>query len=472
MTQLDIELDLCKKNFKFFIGYCFLNLFKTRFMFYDFHNELIDVLLNIKETPRAVINAPPRIGKTEILKHYIAWRFLNDPSSSVIYISYEERLVARKNREIKDLLLWLSKRFDIPELRMLPNVDGKTEWVNQANGTVLARGSNNGVTGSGCSTILLIDDPNKPNDRSSPLVLSTRNNTFVNTIRNRINDPSVPIVVLQQRVAATDLSGFLLGGGSNETWQHFNFPAIKADGTALCPERLPLHEIETYKNDPFTYNAQYLQSPLDDIGKLFNRNKIILADSRPPLRGMRLVIAVDAAGSGAFTSDFNAIAVIGMLGPDYYILDVANFRADITLLLKRVREMRTKWGATVPIMFEARANGTAAAQILRKEMSGVLESHPKANKIERAILVKYLFDGMNVHFSLRGLVWGEVLSQFTQFPHCKHDDIVDAVVLGLTWLQNLPKQELNNTGVPAKVLRRPVYGGPNAGNGYNPTRRF
>lgn len=472
MTQLDIEQQLCKENFKFFIGYCFFHTFKTKFMFYKFHDDLIDILLNLNNTPRVIINAPPRIGKTEIVKHYIAWLFFRDPAASIIYVSYEERLVSRKNREIKELLLWLSNHFDIPELRMLPSVDGKTEWVNKAGGTILARGSNNGITGSGCSTLMVIDDPNKPNDRSSPNVLEGRNKTFTGTIRNRINMPSVPIVIIQQRIASNDLSGFLLAGGSNEKWDHFNFPAIANDGKPLCPERLPLSEIETYRNDPFTYNAQYLQIPLDDIGRLFDRNKLILSEARPPVKGMRLVIAVDAAGKGDIGNDFNAIAVIGLSGPNYYILEILNFRADVTVLLKYARETRNKWGKNVPIIFEARANGSAAAQILRKEMSGVLESHPNKDKVERAIVVKYLFDSMNVFFALRGLIWGEVLSQFTQFPRVKHDDIVDAVVLGITWLQKLPAQQTPESPVTVAALRRPTFGGSYAGTGYNPTRRF
>src|SRR5574344_1850917 len=143
MTQLDIELELCKSSFKFFLGYCFANVYNKKFMFYKFHDELINIITSCEQHKRMIINAPPRIGKTEILKHYMAWRFLKDPSSTMIYVSYDEKLVGRKNREIKDLLLWLSKHFNIPQLRPLHQANGKTEWVNRANGSIIARGSNN-----------------------------------------------------------------------------------------------------------------------------------------------------------------------------------------------------------------------------------------------------------------------------------------------------------------------------------------
>ena len=464
MTQRQLELKLCKENFMFFIAYCFKYIYKVDFIFYEFHKNLVDILLRLPQEKRVIINAPPRIGKTELVKHYIAWRFLNDPSSSVIYCSYDEKLVARKNREIKDLLIWLGEHFDIPELKPLPQVNGKTEWVNRANGTIIARGTNNALTGSGCSTLLVCDDPNKPADRMSATLLNRRNVVFKSTIRNRINTPDVPILIIQQRVASNDLTGWLMTD-LNEKWIQYKFPALKENGESICPERLPVEEIEKYKSDPFTYNAQYLQVPLDDVGKLFPKDKIKFSLSRPPASAMRLIISVDAAGKGDILNDFNSIAVIGRHGPDYHVLEVLNFRADITVLLQKIREVRGRWGQSTPVLIESKSNGLAAIQLLRKEMSGILETNPVKDKVERALVVKYLFDSENVYFAVRGLVFGEILSQFTQFPHCTHDDIVDAVVQGITWLMKLPMNR--GTTSDTSQLQRPKFGRPTyAGNGY------
>jgi predicted phage terminase large subunit-like protein len=464
LTEKDVELKLCKESFLFFVGFVFWHIYKVNFIFYAFHKELAEILLRLPEEKRVIINAPPRIGKTELVKMYIAWRFLLDPSSSVIYCSYDEALVARKNREIKDLLVWLSKYFDLPDLKPLPQANGKKEWVNRANGTILARGTNSNVTGSGCSTLLVCDDPNKPQDRISATILNRRNQIFKSTIRNRINTPDVPILIIQQRVASYDLTGYLLG--DDEKWIHYKFSALKEDGESICPERLPVAEIEKYRSDPFTYNAQYLQVPLDDVGKMFKKDQITFTLMRPATTAMRLVISVDAAGKGDIGNDFNAIAVCGKVGPKYYVLEVLNFHADITVLMQKIKEVRKRWGQTTPVLIENKANGLAAIQLLRKEMSGILESTPTKDKVERAIVVKYLFDAGDVTFSTHGLVWGEIQSQFTSFPHGKHDDIVDAVVQGLTWLSKLP-DGTRNSKLNEKKLSRPIYGRPTyAGNGY------
>lgn len=465
MTQKDIELEMCKSSFLFFVGFVFWHLYKVHFIFYAFHKELAEILLRLPEEKRVIINAPPRIGKTELVKMYIAWRFLCDPTSSVIYCSYDEALVARKNREIKDMLIWLSKYFDLPDLRPLSQANGKKEWVNRANGTILARGTNSNVTGSGCSTLLVCDDPNKPQDRISATILNRRNQIFKSTIRNRINTPDVPILIIQQRVASYDLTGYLLA--DEEKWIHYKFPALLDNGESICPERLPVEEIMKYKSDPFTYNAQYLQVPLDDVGKMFKKDQITFTLMRPATTAMRIVISVDAAGKGDVGNDFNAIAVCGKVGPKYYVLEVLNFHADITVLIQKIKEVRRRWGNNVPVLIENKSNGLAAIQLLRKETSGILEAVPTKDKVERAIVVKYLFDAGDVTFSTHGLIWGEIMSQFTSFPHGKHDDIVDAVVQGLTWLSKLPDGTRNSKLDEAK-LNRPKFGRPTyAGNGYS-----
>ena len=322
MTQTQLELQLCKENFFFFVAYCFAHIYKKTFYFYEFHKNLAEILLRLPEERRVIINAPPRIGKTDLTVFYIGWRFLNDPSSSVLYCSFDEKLVSRNNRRIKDLLIWLAKRFDIPKLMPIHQMNGKLEWVNKANGTIIARSTNAAVTGAGCSTLLVLDDPNKPADRTSAAMLNRRWQIFKSTIRNRINLPEVPILVIQQRVASQDLTGCLLGD-TEDKWIQYKFPAIKENGESLCPERLPLSEINTYKSDPFTYNAQYLQVPLDDVGKLFDKNKLIFSHTRPAATTLRLCISVDAAGKGDIGNDFNSISVCArdLKGVNYNITD-------------------------------------------------------------------------------------------------------------------------------------------------------
>lgn len=458
-TEREIELKLCKESFLFFVCFVYRNCLSREFVWYDFHRAIANTLLNMPKGGRYILNAPFRIGKTCVIQMFIAWKLLIDPTSNFLYVTYDQDLAEDKTQDIRAIVKWLADYFNIEDLRMAHGRNSASRWRTNAGGYVYAKGSNKPITGYGCDTMLIMDDPNKPMDRISPKILDKRNQVYSTSIRNRINEPSVPIFIIQQRVADNDLSGFLLKGGSGEKWSHLNFAGIKEDGSALCPERFPLEEIEKYKSDPFVYNAQIMQRPLEDIGNFFNKNKIILSQTKPSLVGKHLLISCDASSKNDSTSDYNAIAVIATDGKDYWILEVINIRADITQLLNRLRELRRRYGGNVPILLEAKANGMAAIQILRKEMNGILETTPKYDKLERANVIKYLFDSMNVQFCCAGLVWTEVLSQFCSFPHCPHDDIVDAVVQGITYLRNNTSVIARNGGnVNTAPLTRRTYG--------------
>ena len=45
MTQTELELQLCKENLFFFMGYCYQHIFKKEFTFYKFHKDLADIFL-------------------------------------------------------------------------------------------------------------------------------------------------------------------------------------------------------------------------------------------------------------------------------------------------------------------------------------------------------------------------------------------------------------------------------------------
>ena len=81
--------------------------------------------------------------------------------------------------------------------------------------------------GAGSGGAIIIDDPLKPDDALSDVRRSFINNRYNTTIRSRVNDRDVPIIVIMQRLHEDDLSGFLLDGGSGEQWHHFKVGGIR-----------------------------------------------------------------------------------------------------------------------------------------------------------------------------------------------------------------------------------------------------
>ena len=65
MTQKDLEHQMCLESFAFFVGFIFVHIYKRPFVWYEFHKELAKILLDLPVLLRVIINAPPRIGKTD-----------------------------------------------------------------------------------------------------------------------------------------------------------------------------------------------------------------------------------------------------------------------------------------------------------------------------------------------------------------------------------------------------------------------
>ena len=147
-----------------------------------------------------------------------------------------------------------------------------------------------------------------------------------------------------------------------------------------------------------------------------------------------------------------------------------NFHADITLLLKRIREIRSRWGQQVPVLIENKSNGLAAIQILRRETRRYLGSQSDQGQGGTSNCSEVSIRRWRCKFFYTWTCLGEKSrGQFTQFPHGKHEDIVDSVVQGLTWLQKLPSYSAQHRASEQdNNLKRPTFGRPKyAGNGYS-----
>ena len=441
----ELELKLCKESFVFFEAFMAKkHLFMKKFTLDYFDNVVDDIFQNLKPFAREIINCPPRLGKTFKAQCFVAWKFLQDPTSSFLYLSYDSDLAVDKSAGIKDMTQFLASYFGIDDLKLKRGRMGKELWYNQAGGYVFAKATGKGVTGYGCSTAMIIDDPNKATDWMSSKLLAKRNQIYATQIRNRINADYVPIIVIQQRVASIDLTGYLLSG--KEKFNHTCIPAVLPNGESCCPSRLSLEAMEALKQDAGSWNAQYMQTPMDEVGHLFSKKRLVWSPAKPPLNGMQILISCDPGFKTASENDYSAIAVIATCGPKFYIIEALNLKADITQLVSMIKRLRQKYGNGARILFEGKANGVAAVQILRKELSGVLEYNPTKSKIERAMMCKFLFDSCSVEFCIPSIQWATVENQFATFPYGEHDDMVDAVVQGINFFLQSP--QFSRQGVP------------------------
>ena len=252
------------------------------------------------ECKRLIINCPPRYSKTEMLKSFVKKGLAINPASKYIMLSYSANLALDNSERIKDAVSsdWYKELF--PWVQIKKDSHSKQKWYTTEGGGIYATSSDGQVTGFGAGIVkeegaegfdiesngkwggaIIIDDPLKPLDATSPVKRQKVNDQFENTIRSRVNDRSTPIIIIMQRLHKQDLCGYLLDLEPEE-WEVLSLPALSTDENgnevALYPFKHTVEELHKIKAaNRFTFETQYQQNPQAINEKLwlfaFDRNK-------------------------------------------------------------------------------------------------------------------------------------------------------------------------------------------------------
>ena len=224
-------------------GMCFMRYFfrhrEGMRMVRNWHHYVIDYVLQAVydgKITRLIINIAPGYSKTEqAVLNFIARGLAINPKTKYIHASYSADLAHDNSSKIKMLV-------ESPEFQELwpmatrADTKGKRRWFTEHGGGMMAAAAGGQITGfragrmePGFTGGLVIDDPLKPDDAYSKVRRNGVNNRFTNTARSRLALETVPIVVIMQRIHDYDLTGFLLRGGSGDTWYHLSIPALLRD---------------------------------------------------------------------------------------------------------------------------------------------------------------------------------------------------------------------------------------------------
>ena len=433
-------------DFGYFVRFFFRAQYNKSFMLEPYHAKLFDALSRVAngETTRLVINIPPRYAKTEIaVKMFVAWCLANSPAAKFIHLSYSDDLALDNSSAIRDLVK--SEKFQqyFP-LALRADSDSKKKWFSSAGGGMYATAAGGAITGFGAGGMgrtrtgtgspadafagcIILDDPLKPDDAFSDTMRDRINRRFNNTIASRTNSPETPIIVIMQRLHENDMTGYLLGGGSGEKWDHLCLPAITETGDALWPEK---HSIEILRQmeqaDPYTFSGQYMQRPSPLSGGILKPDNISIVEAIPvgPIEWVR---GWDFASTT--TGDFTAGAKLGKL-PDGRIIigDMVRIRVgpderDAALVNATSRD-GVNCRVSIP-QDPGQAGLTQVKYLLRKLAGYSAKATPESgNKVVRAEPFASQVNVGNV--MMLKADWNDALiNEMRMFPNGTFDDQVD-----------------------------------------------
>ncbi|MCW5936742.1 MAG: hypothetical protein KIT11_05490 [Fimbriimonadaceae bacterium] len=409
------------------------------------------------ETKNLIINVPPRVGKTEIVSRLFPAYFLSRyPALDVGIASYGAELAHDISKEARDLYLDGGGTVD-------PSMRSKRRWMTLGGGSCWAAGAGGAIRGRGYH-VGICDDPHKDwEEVASDAKRSKVERWWPNTWENRrqLYTAFKPAqVVVMQRLAVNDLTGFLMAKPDAAKWTVLALDVVRASepfpvpegvrvvtddrrpGEVIDPRLFSEERIKELMLDEDDWLAQFQQRPRPAGGAVFREEwffKRCSINLVPPM--LRRVMGVDLALTENTQSDYTCGIPIGF-GADglYYLFPPFWERLEAPDTEDGIARHARKTRCSV-IAVEAVAYQLSFVQRMRRrpDLMGVsiVPVQADRDKLARAKGWSPMAAAGRFVIVEDGSDWSaRAIRQLVDFPRGKKD-LVDSIGIGLSGLASL-----------------------------------
>jgi len=406
------------------------------------------------ETKRLIINMPPRSLKSlSTSVAFVAWLLGHDPSAQIICVSYAQELANKHAGDCRAVMAsdWYQRLFPT---RLSPQRQALQEFMTTQKGFRLATSVGGVLLGRGAD-IIIIDDPQKPNEALSNIQRKAGNDWYDHSLYSRLNDKRRGcIILITQRLHEDDLVGHVQ---NQEPWRVIRFPAIceedethviqtpfgtrcfrRPAGEPLHPEREPLEILHRLREAQGEYNfaGQYQQAPAPLGGGMVKSDWFrTYTEADRPSKFQQIFQSWDTANKPTELSDFSVCTTWGEKDKHLHLLQVFRKRIGYPDLKRAVREQAEAFNPTT-ILIEDKASGTQLIQELVSEgLHAIKRYEPTMDKVMRMHSVTSTIENGFVHLPDKASWLAEYLHELTSFPKGKYDDQVDSTSQALDWFK-------------------------------------
>lgn len=422
-----------------------------------FHIIVADALQRFSEniaagnSPRLIIMAPPRHGKSELVSaNFPSYHLGRYPDHEVIACSYGSSLALEFSRKNRDALRDEDGyRTLFPDVALDPNSQSLESWnIGGHAGGYVAAGIGGPITGKGMNCGIIDDYVKNMQEAESK---STRDSLYAwyeSTFLTRLA-PGGGVIIMATRWHEDDLIGRVLRDYGGEDWEILRFPAIaeeddyydgelwRSKGEALHPERYPVESLKMFQRNPRVWNALYQQRPSADEGDYFKRYSTY--KGAPYWQDMYTIVTADLAIGKNDTANETVFAIGAVdRGMKAYALDQLAGRWSSDEIVDKIIEIYREyhpdaWG------FEhgqiSMAIGPFLARRLLDERIYDLDVKDpeimlKTGRADKSARARPLQGMMNTGMILfpEDATWWKIYweRQFKVFPNSSEDDSVDA----------------------------------------------
>lgn len=402
---------------------------------------------------RLIINVPPRSLKSMLASVALPAFWLgHNPSAQILCASYGQDLADKLSGDCRMIMSspWYQALFPT---RLSRARNAVQEFTTTANGTRMATSVGGVVTGRGAE-LIIIDDPQKPDEAASDQQRHKVNDWFDGTLFSRLNNKEDGVIILiMQRLHMDDLAGHLLERGG---WELLSLPAeaevleeftydtpagpmrhLRQPGDLLHPEREPKAVLDELRKNlgEYGYAGQYQQAPYPAGGAMVKESWLMTyGPDQLPKRFEQVVMSWDTANKASELADYSVCTIWGYISPHIYLLNVLRKKLDYPNLKKVIKDLTAQFRPT-KILIEDKASGTQLIQELRQDGVHVVEGvKPEGDKVMRMNAQTGFFEQGRVLLPEQAPWLEEYRKELISFPKAKHDDQVDSTAQALKWI--------------------------------------
>ena len=446
-----------------------------------FIGEMLAKKVANRQKPRhttVLINVPPRSLKSWLFNIALpTWAWTLNPSLPIITASYSEVLALGFSRKAQSIIKtdWFIKRYG--DQVNLDQSEGGREAVGEtqtsAGGVRFSTSTGGTIVGKGF-LLGIIDDPLKPDEAREEKALQKNINFFNESFDTRRNDPETACaIIIMQRLAENDLSGYLIQNYENEKdFLHINLPAL-ADGSEKVPylkqflKKYPQYKEEDIYRDGYLFgerfdedfvrkqqkkgtiffNTQFQQNPLPTDGLLFKREWFRKVTAEEFYRiersnSARRSFVTDTAYTSNTLNDPTGILTYTVVGNTIYIINYQDDYIDSAELPQWIEGYVRRNGYDEKksvVTIEPKGSGKVVVSLLKSltNLNVVEYKYPKQARVsinmkkeERAEAITAMVESGRVVL-VEG-AWNEkFISQVVTFPLAKNDEAVDCLVMAV-----------------------------------------
>lgn len=405
---------------------------------------------------RLVINVPPGTGKSlTVSVFWPIYSWIIRPDLRWMFASFDASLSYRDSARSKDLLTsdWFRERWPHVELiknDKLQNTMGV--WHNSAGGLRFSTSVGAKATGWHAH-IQVVDDPTKPAD-----VIQGGDNArkacertgfwWDGTMSSRKAQPKFfARVIVMQRLHREDLAGKCLKEGG---YTHLCLPMEydpehpcitpfggdrrTSKGELLSPERYDREAVDTTKKEmgPRVASAQLQQNPTLEGGEIFKNTYFIQTWKALPA-GAKFLQSWDCAFTDGSKADYVVGQVWAWIGAQFFLVSQVRRRMDLPSTVDEIRRISKTYPQATKKLVEAKANGDAVIQTLKREIPGLTRVLPMGGKEARANAITPFMEAGNVFFPEASFMT-EFIDEAVSFPLGKNDDQIDCMTQALLYM--------------------------------------